>query len=456
MQHYNGFEIAVIGLACRFPGARDHRHFWENLKNGVESVSFFSDSELIGSGLREEFINSPSYVKANSIIEDKEYFDSAFFGYRPDEARLMDPQMRAFHECVWEGLEDAGYNPQSNKKRIGLFAGSTSNMNWELYSRIANKEKLVDDFTAFQLSCGRFLCTRISYLLDLRGPSVFVDTACSTSLYAVHQACKSLLLGECDIAVAGGVTITSRGKVGYEFVEGMINSKDGHCRAFDRDASGTVGGEGAGVVVLKPLKNALQDRGLWAVIKGTGTNNDGERKVGYTAPSIEGQDGSHTDGPEMGGCRAAEHILCGSPWNRDQAGRPHEVEALNRSFGISQEKYCALGSVKTNIGHLDAAAGIAGLIKTVLSLRNRKIPPSLHFQHANPEIRFDNSPFYINTNLKEWSIPDTPVARPSASAAQMSMSLSKKVRPDSNHLNPTVQSPVAVRQDQQRPAGQYR
>lgn len=403
MQHYNGFEIAVIGLACRFPGARDHRHFWENLKNGVESISFFSDSELIASGLREEFINSPNYIKANSIIEDKEYFDSAFFGYRPDEARLMDPQMRAFHECVWEGLEDAGCNPQGDKKRIGLFAGSTSNMNWELYSRIANKEKLVDDFTAFQLSCGRFLCTRISYLLDLRGPSVFVDTACSTSLYAVHQACKSLLLGECDIAVAGGVTITSRGKVGYEFVEGMINSKDGHCRAFDRDASGTVGGEGAGVVVLKPLKNALQDRDqIWAVIKGTGTNNDGERKVGYTAPSIEGQMEAILTAQKWAGVEPRSISYVEAHGTGTRLGDPIEVEALNRSFGISREKYCALGSVKTNIGHLDAAAGIAGLIKTVLSLRYRKIPPSLHFQHANPEIRFDNSPFYVNTNLKEW------------------------------------------------------
>jgi acyl transferase domain-containing protein len=403
MKEYTGLEIAVIGMAGRFPGAGDINLFWNNLKSGIEAVSFFTDEELLQSGVDEKLINNPLYVKANALLQEKEYFDSTFFKYRPDEAKLMDPQMRIFHECVWSALEDAAVDLESKNMKAGVFAGSSGNINWELYARLMNRNSLVDDFTASLLSNPRFLATRISYILNLCGPAIYIDSACSTSLVAVNQACKSLLMGECNLAIAGGVTITEKGKVGYLYKDDMIQSRDGHSRTFDAAASGTVGGEGVGVVILKTLKNALKDGDhIWALIKGTATNNDGNYKVGYSAPSINGQ---------------AEAIKMAHKWSKVPAesisyveahgtgtklGDPVEVEALNQAFGNNKEKYCALGSVKTNIGHLDAAAGIAGLIKTVLSLKHRQIPPSLNFSKANEAINFKNGPFYVNTKLTEW------------------------------------------------------
>lgn len=403
MQQYSGLEIAVIGMSGRFPGAKDIAGFWDNLKNGVESIRFFTDEELLEEGEDKDTIHNPLYVRARGIIDDKEYFDPAFFNYTPDEARLMDPQMRLFHECVWEALENAGINPQNDKAKIGLFAGASTNINWVVYSELMNRHGLVDSFSAPQLSNAKFMSTRISYSLDLRGPSVMVDTGCSTSLVAIAQACKSLLMAECGIAIAGGVNIRNDSKKGYLYAEGMTHSRDGHCRAFDAASSGTVGGEGAAVVVLKSLKNALRDGDhIWAIIKGCGLNNDGNNKVGYTAPSVDGQ---------------AEAILMAQKWAKVEPesislieahgtatllGDSIEVEALNRAFGKTADPYCALGSVKTNVGHLDAAAGAAGLIKTVLSLKNRQIPASLHFTVPNPAIDFKDSPFYVNKELKEW------------------------------------------------------
>jgi iturin family lipopeptide synthetase A len=403
MKDYSGLEIAIIGMAGRFPGAGDVQAFWNNLANGVESISFFTDEELIKEGVDKDLIDDPLYVKANGLLEDKDCFDSSFFNYRPDEAKLMEPQMRIFHECVWAALEDAGWNPDDEKSKVGLFAGADTNINWELYALLANRKGYVDDFSVSLLANPRFLSTKISYNLNLKGPSIYLDTACSTSLVAVHQACKSLLLGECNMAVAGGIHVTGKSRTGYKYQEGMVNSRDGHCRTFDDAASGTVGGEGAGAVVLKTLKNALKDGDhIWAVIKGSGINNDGSNKAGYTAPSIHGQ---------------VEAILMAQKWAQVPAesigyieahgtatrlGDPVEVEALVRVFGKSSEKYCALGSVKSNIGHLDAAAGIAGLIKTVLAIKHRQIPPSLHFQTLNREIDLGNTPFYVNNILREW------------------------------------------------------
>jgi len=401
MKQFTGLEIAVIGMSGRFPGASDIHAFWENLKNGVESISVLTDEELAEEiGPDRSLMGNPNYVKASSFLKDKEYFDSAFFNCLPDEAMLMDPQMRLFHECVWSAIEDAGCNLERDK--VGLFAGAGINTNWEVYCQLIN-QGLVDDFSASQLYNARFLASRLSYLLNLRGPSVFVDTACSTSLVAIHQACRSLLVGDCNVAVAGGVTITNRSRKGYLYEEGMIHSRDGHCRTFDADASGTVTGEGTAVVVLKTLKNALKDSDhIYAIIKGGGVNNDGNNKVGYTAPGVDGQ---------------TEAIMMAHRWSKvppesisyveahgtgTRLGDPIEVEALNRAFGKSQEKYCGLGSVKTNIGHLDAAAGVAGFIKTVLALKHRQIPPSLHFKNANPKIDFSGSPFYVNTELRPW------------------------------------------------------
>lgn len=403
MQKYTGLEIAVIGMSGRFPGAANIRAFWNNLKNGIESVSFFTDEELLREGESQTTIDDPSYVKANAFLENKEFFDAAFFSYRPDEARLMDPQVRLFHECVWEALEDAGCNLASEDNRIGLFAGATSNTNWEVYAQLANSEGLVDPFSASHLSNAKFIATRISYLLNLRGPSVYMDSACSTSLVAIHNACRSLLLGDCNIALAGGVSLTNKSRSGYLYKEGMILSRDGHCRTFDAAASGTVGGEGASVVVLKTLKNALKDGDhIWAIVKGSGINNDGNNKVGYTAPSVNGQHEAIMMAQKWAKVPPESISYVEAHGTATRLGDPIEVEALARTFGKSTEKYCALGAVKSNIGHLDAAAGAAGVIKTALSLKHRQLPPSLHFKTPNPDINFEDSPFYVNTELKEW------------------------------------------------------
>ena len=403
MKEYTGLEIAIIGMSGKFPGADNLDVFWDNLKNGVESVSFFTPEELIEAGEDKRFVEDPAYVRANSYLEHKENFDAAFFNYRPNEAKIMDPQIRIFHECVWNALEDAGLNLTEKKNKVGVFAGAASNVNWQVYAELINRDGGVDEYTASQVSNARFLTTKLSYFFNLKGPSVFVDTACSSSLVAVHQACRSLLVGDCTVAIAGGVRITNKAKKGYFYTEGMIHSRDGHCKAFDADASGTVTGEGAGVVVLKTLKNAIKDGdNILAIIKGSGINNDGNNKVGFTAPSVDGQ---------------AEAIMMAQKWARvnpesigmieahgtgTALGDPIEIEGLSKAFDTKKTQFCAIGSVKTNIGHLDVAAGIAGLIKAVLSIRNRQIPPSLHYKKPNPKINFNNSPFYVNNVLRPW------------------------------------------------------
>ncbi|MBB5622466.1 amino acid adenylation domain-containing protein [Pedobacter cryoconitis] len=410
MKEYTGLEIAIIGMSGRFPGANDLETFWNNLKNGVESVSFFTDEQLKNSGEDQSVIDDPLYVKANSFIKDKNHFDSSFFNYRPNEARMMDPQLRIFHECVWEALEDAAVNVNDEKNKVGIFAGAATNVNWQVYSELINKEGLVDDYTASQVSNARFLTTKLSYFLNSKGPSVFLDTACSTSLVAVHQACRSLLFADCNIAIAGGVRITNKAEKGYKYTEGMIHSKDGHCKAFDADANGTISGEGAGVVILKTLKNAIKDGDhIWAIIKGGGINNDGNHKVSYTAPSVDGQ---------------TEVIMMAQKWAKVEPesigmieahgtgtnlGDPIEIEGLKQAFNTDKRQYCAIGSVKTNIGHLDSAAGIAGLIKAVLSIKHRQLPPSLHYKTPNPKIDFQASPFYVNTTLRNWESTQYPL-----------------------------------------------
>ncbi|MCX6316578.1 MAG: amino acid adenylation domain-containing protein, partial [Bacteroidetes bacterium] len=410
MSDFTGLEIAVIGMSGRFPGAATVAAFWENLRNGRESVTFFTPEELREAGVDKALINDPDYIAANAVVADKQYFDPAFFGYTPAEARLMDPQLRIFHEESWKALEDAGCIPGDPAQKMGIFAGGVSNLNWEVYAGMFNKEGLVDDFTAVQLSNINHLATRISYVFNLSGPAVYMDTACSTSLVAIHHACKALLVGDCTIALAGGVSINNFSDRGYMYREGMINSIDGHCRAFDKDATGTISGEGAGVVVLKSLKHALRDGdNIHAIIRGSAVNNDGNRKVGYTAPSIEGQ---------------AAVILAAQKWARVQPetityieahgtgtklGDPVEIAGLTRAFVTTQKQYCAIGSVKTNIGHLDAAAGVAGLIKTILALKHREIPPSLHYREANPNIDFSTSPFYVNHTLKKWESSGHPL-----------------------------------------------
>ena len=406
-----GFEIAVIGMAGRFPGAKNIAEFWNNLKNGVESITFLSDNELDHHGVDLELRRDPHFVKARGgVLENKDFFDASFFGYSPLEAEVMDPQIRILHECAWEALENAGCNPEIYKGLIGIYCGASANIGWLARSILSGKSEEIGPFEASQLMDKDFISTRLAYKLNLKGPAVFVQTACSTSLAAIHMACRALLMSECDMALAGGVTIINSERNGYLYQEGMIHSPDGHCRAFDAKAKGTITGEGAGIVVLKRLKHAAADRdNIYAMIKGSALNNDGQRKVGYTAPGIDGQ--TRVIKAALKAAQVTpESISCIEAHGTGTVlGDPIEIEALKRAFNSNKTGFCAIGSVKTNIGHLDAAAGVTGFIKTVLALMNKQIPPSLHFQSPNPEIDFKNSPFYVNNQLKEWQNQEYPL-----------------------------------------------
>ena len=403
--------VAVIGMAGRFPGARNVEEFWANLRDGVESISFFSDEELLAVGVQQSQLNDPSYVKAKACVEDPEMFDPHFFGFTQREAAITDPQQRLFMECAWEALEIVGYDSAKYNGSIGVFAGLS--LNTYLLNLYSNRNVL-RTFNAFQATISNdkdHLTTRVSYKLDLKGPSVNVQTTCSTSLVAVHIACQSLLNGECDMALAGGVSVTLPLKVGFMYQEGGVLSPDGHCRTFDAQAKGTVSGNGLGIVVLKRLEDALRDGDrIEAVIRGSAINNDGAAKVGYTAPSVEGQAAVIAEAQTIAGVTADSISYVEAHGTATPLGDPIEATALTQAFRTStkQRGYCALGSVKSNIGHLDAAAGVAGLIKTVLALKHRELPPSLHYQTANPQIDFANSPFYVNASLRPWERNGTP------------------------------------------------
>ncbi|MDQ1354811.1 MAG: hypothetical protein QG657_5120, partial [Acidobacteriota bacterium] len=403
-----GLEVAVIGMVGRFPGAKNITEFWNNLKNGVESITFFSDEELEKEGVDLDILKKPDYVKASGILEGIEYFDASFFGYTPREAEIMNPEMRFFHECAWEALEDAGYNPESYDGLIGVYAGASSNFLWEGIALLAGKNREIGDFAAGHLACTDFITTMISYKLNLKGPSSFIQTACSTSLVAIHYAYRSLLSGECHMALAGGVKLNVK-KQGYLYQEGMVSSPDGHCRAFDAQADGTVSGSGIGIVVLKRLKNAIVDRdNIYVVIKGSAINNDGSRKVGYAAPGVLGQAEVIRQAQSIAHVEPVSIGYIETHGTATPLGDSIEIEALTLAFQTEKRNYCPIGSVKTNIGHLDAAAGVAGFIKTVLCLKNKQIPPSLHFKEPNPKIDFKNSPFYVNNRLAEWKRNDYP------------------------------------------------
>jgi acyl transferase domain-containing protein/acyl carrier protein/NRPS condensation-like uncharacterized protein len=398
-----GLEIAIIGMACRFPGIDDIDTFLEHLKKGIESISFFKDEELEESGTPPDLLKDTNYVKAFGILKDKEFFDASFFGYTPTEAGIIDPQVRLFHECVWEALENAGYYPDMYKGLIGLYAGASPNPKWEVLSMLSGKSRELGDFAASHLYEKDYLTLHVSHKLNLTGPSFTFYTACSTSLVAVHLACQAILNGECDMALAGGVSITHLHQAGYRYQEGMVFSPDGHCRAFDAKAEGIVGGEGAGLVLLKRLEDAANDRDhIYAVIKSSAINNDGIRKPGFTAPSVVGQAEAIKTALDMAEVESETIGYIEAHGTGTHLGDPVEVEALEFAFNTGKKEYCGIGSVKTNIGHLDSAAGVAGLIKTALILKNKFIPPTLHFQQPNPKIDFANSPFYVNAKLKEW------------------------------------------------------
>jgi len=402
-------DIAIIGMACRFPGANNIEEFWENLRNGTESITFFSDQEMLSVGISAEVINQPDYVKAGAVLNDIELFDAAFFGFNPREAEIMDPQHRLFLEAAWEALENAGYDPVSFQSRTGVFAGV--GMNNYLINNVLSNRELMESASVFQTIIGNdkdYLATRVSYKLNLKGPSLTVQTACSTSLVAVHLACKSLLNFESDVALAGGVSISVPQNTGYLFNPGGILSPDGHCRAFDSRAQGMIAGNGLGLVVLKRLDDALADGDcIRAVIKGSAINNDGSLKVGYTAPSVDGQAEVIAEALAAAGVEPATISYIEAHGTATPLGDPVEVAALNQvmATGSWQAGSCAMGSVKTNIGHLDAAAGVAGLIKTVLALEHKQLPASLHYDEANPVINFEEGPLYVNGEFREWDSP---------------------------------------------------
>ncbi len=397
------FGIAIIGMLGRFPGANSVDEFWQNLCSGVESISFFSDEELKESGVDPAVLSDPNYVKASPLLDGPELFDASFFRYSPKEARFMDPQHRLFLECAWEALEHAGYDADRYEGPIGVYAGASMNT-YLLFSGLLRN--FATEYLPILIGSDKdFLTTRVSYKLNLKGPSVTVQTACSTSLVAVHIACQSLLNQECDMALAGGVSIRVPHKTGYFYQEGSIFSPDGHCRAFDAKAHGTIFGSGVGIVVLKRLADAIADGDqIHAVIKGSAINNDGSSKVDYTAPSVDGQSGAIVQALANAGIAADTISYIEAHGTGTALGDPIEIAALTNAFRSFTDKkaYCAIGSVKTNIGHLDAAAGVAGLIKTILALKHKMIPPSLHFEKPNPEIDFENSPFYVNNMLSQW------------------------------------------------------
>ena len=397
------YDIAIVGMACRFPGAQNLDQFWQNLVNGKESITFFSDEELLSSGIEPSLISNPHYVKAAPIINGPELFDNKFFGLAPMEATVLDPQQRVLLECAHEAMEHAGVVSGLDEQRIGVYTGSAMNtyfMNGGLQS------KFNTDYIPTLIGNDKdFLSTRISYKLNLTGPSINVQTACSTSLVAVHLACQSLLSQECDVALAGAVSIKAPHKAGYLFQEGGVVSPDGHVRPFDAKANGTVFGSGAGMVVLKRMSDAVQAGDtIHAVIKGSAINNDGEDKSGYSAPSVNSQAGVITDAHFNADLSVDTISYIETHGSGTAVGDPIEVRALAKAFseGSSEPGSCPIGSVKSNIGHLDVAAGIASLIKTVLALRNKKIPASINYSEPNPQIDFQKTPFYVNSETCTW------------------------------------------------------
>ncbi|WP_161982355.1 type I polyketide synthase [Dictyobacter alpinus] len=399
-------EIAIIGMAGRFPGAANVDEFWHNLRSGVESVTFFSTEELLASGNDAETIQRPDYIRARPVlpVENVECFDAAFFGYSPHEATFTDPQHRLFLECSWEALERAGYAPGSYPGLVSVYAGCSLST-YMLSLLVTGQLQAIDDY---QLVIGNdkdSLASTVSYKLDLKGPSFTVQTFCSTSLVAVHLACQSLLHGECDLALAGGVSVRVPGQTGYLYQAGGMESEDGHCRAFDSQATGTPFGDGAGVVVLKRLQDALRDGDtIDAVIKGSAINNDGSLKVSYTAPSVIGQATAISKALEQAGIEAATLGYVEAHGSATELGDPIEVAALTHAFRQQTplRNYCGLGSVKTNVGHLDRAAGVAGLMKVALALKHQEIPPTLHVQETNPRLDLAQSPFFLATHLRSW------------------------------------------------------
>ncbi|MPZ81183.1 MAG: SDR family oxidoreductase [Actinophytocola sp.] len=404
--------IAIIGMTGRFPGAPTVDQFWRNLRDGVEAVTTFTEEELLANGVPADIATAPTYVPRRPVLDNVRGFDAGFFGFSPREAEITDPQHRIFMECCWEVLEQGGYGAGDHRGRVGVFGGTniSTYMMRMMMAANANPQE-VGEADAYQFVIGNdkdSLATKVSYKLGLDGPSLTVQTFCSTALVALHLACQSLRHDECELALAGGVSIHTPDRVGHLHVPGGMESSDGHVRTFDAAANGTMFGDGAGVVLVKRLADAQRDGDeIIAVIRGSAINNDGSLKVGYTAPSVVGQAAVVVDAMRNAGVRPEDVGYIEAHGTATPLGDPIEVAALTKAFGDTEEKqYCPIGSVKTNIGHLAAAAGATGLIKTALALRNKQIPASLNFETPSPEIDFENSPFYVNTELSDWDVPE--------------------------------------------------
>lgn len=400
-------DIAVIGLAGRFPGARDISEFWRNLRGGVEGITFLDIDELRAAGVDPHTLDRPEYVRAASVLPDIDLFDGRFFGYNARDAALVDPQQRLFLECAWHALEDAGHAPGRLPGSVGVY-GAANLSSYLLANLLAGRAGFATAGEALELLVANdkdYLTNRVGYHLGLDGPTIAVQTACSSSLVAVHMATQALLNGECDMALAGGVAVRVPHRTGYLYEEGLIFSPDGHCRPFDARAGGTVAGNGLGIVVLRRLADALADGDrIDAVVKGSAVNNDGREKIGYTAPGVDGQ--ARVVATALGVADAEPESISAieAHGTGTRLGDPIEITALTRVFGAGGGDRCAIGSVKSNIGHLDCAAGIAGFIKAVLQLRHRELVPSVNYSTPNPEIDFDRTPFYVNVDLTPWPV----------------------------------------------------
>ncbi len=405
--------IAIIGMAGRFPGADSVEEFWENLTAGRESITFFADEELAASGLDVAALKrAGSYVPARGVLKDADCFDAAFFGIHQKEAEVMDPQQRVFLEGCWEALERAGYAPGQIDHSVGVYAGATFNT-YYLHA-LHHRRDLVELAGQQQVMLGNekdYIATRVAYKLNLKGPAVSLNTACSSSLVAVCQACQALLTYQCDMALAGGISVTVPQKRGYYYQEGNINSPDGHTRTFDEKAEGTVFSSGMGIVVLKRLEEALEDGDqIYAVIKGAALNNDGSQRVSFVAPGVDGQADVIALAHALAGINPETITYVEAHGTATPMGDPIELAALTKAFRArtQRKQFCAIGSVKSNIGHLDAASGVAGLIKTALALRHGLLPASLHFKKPNPRLELENSPFIVCETTQPWNSRDVP------------------------------------------------
>lgn len=402
---HNNEAIAVVGLSGRFSGFSDVQSYWQGLQAGDEAIRFYTDEELQAAGVPKATYNQNTYVNAKGEMQGYEYFDSVFFGVSPREAQLMDPQQRIFLEESVKALEDAGINYGDYQGRIGVFAGSGPS---DYQLRITQAELIASHSQGGLMLGSDFLASRVAYKLNLTGPAVTVQTACSTSLVAIHQACQNLRNGESDVILAGGVSLGVIDRAGYEYQVGGIASPDGHCRAFDAKSKGMVGGQGVGIVVLKRLSDALRENDrIYAVVKGSSMNNDGSNKVSFTAPSVNGQAAVIRQAQANAGVDAKSIDFVETHGTGTELGDPIEIAALCEVFGAeSRDEKCALGSVKTNIGHTDSAAGVAGLIKAVLCIYHKTLVPTLHYESPNPLLNLEKSPFFINTDCQYWAVEE--------------------------------------------------